>query len=99
MLGRSPGSFPRPSSATTLDGVRRPGRMDGATLREAMLRFHQALQAHLEEINSLNVYPVPDGDTGTNMLLTQQAVRDAVDGLDGSNLEKVGAAVARAALM
>ncbi|HEY4721047.1 MAG TPA: hypothetical protein VII92_04320, partial [Anaerolineae bacterium] len=33
----------------------------------AWLRYHQAA------INSLNVFPVPDGDTGTNMLLTMQS--------------------------
>jgi dihydroxyacetone kinase-like predicted kinase len=31
---------------------------------------HAALKSHVSRINALNVYPVPDGDTGTNMLLT-----------------------------
>ena len=31
-----------------------------------------------EEIDALNVYPVPDGDTGTNMFLTVEAARDAL---------------------
>ncbi|HNA99953.1 MAG TPA: DAK2 domain-containing protein, partial [Marmoricola sp.] len=37
-----------------------------------------ALAAHREEIDDLNVYPVPDGDTGTNMYLTVEAARDAM---------------------
>ena len=37
-----------------------------------------ALAAAREEIDALNVYPVPDGDTGTNMFLTVSAARDAV---------------------
>ena len=37
-----------------------------------------ALAAAREEIDALNVYPVPDGDTGTNMYLTVSAARDAV---------------------
>ena len=37
---------------------------------EVISAFHDALNAHKESINRLNVYPVPDGDTGTNMFLT-----------------------------
>ncbi|MFN2544273.1 MAG: DAK2 domain-containing protein [Actinomycetota bacterium] len=76
-----------------------PRRLDGAALREAMIRFHEALQTHRDEINSLNVYPVPDGDTGTNMLLTQQAVRDELAALGDADLGSVAEAVARASLM
>ena len=47
-----------------------------------MLRFLDiavdALAGAREEIDALNVYPVPDGDTGTNMYLTMAAARDAV---------------------
>jgi DAK2 domain fusion protein YloV len=45
-----------------------------ADLRTAVLRYRDALRAHQEELNRLNVYPVPDGDTGTNMALTLEAV-------------------------
>ncbi len=45
-----------------------------ADLRRVMLRFRDALRAHQEELNRLNVYPVPDGDTGTNMALTLESV-------------------------
>ncbi|MGA8246962.1 MAG: Dak phosphatase, partial [Nocardioides sp.] len=37
-----------------------------------------ALAEAREEIDALNVYPVPDGDTGTNMYLTMSAARDAI---------------------
>ena len=37
-----------------------------------------ALAGAREEIDALNVYPVPDGDTGTNMYLTMSAARDAL---------------------
>ncbi len=50
------------------------------TLRETMMRFTAALEAHREELDSLNVFPVPDGDTGTNLLLTQRAVSAALEG-------------------
>jgi dihydroxyacetone kinase-like predicted kinase len=45
-----------------------------ADLRRAVLRYRDALRAHQEELNRLNVYPVPDGDTGTNMALTLESV-------------------------
>ena len=48
-------------------------------LRSAMVGFRDALQAHRAAINRLNVYPVPDGDTGTNMSLTLVAVCDELD--------------------
>jgi uncharacterized protein len=39
-----------------------------------VVRFRDALRSHQEELNRLNVYPVPDGDTGTNMALTLESV-------------------------
>lgn len=48
--------------------------LSAAELRQATLRFRDALRAHQEELNRLNVYPVPDGDTGTNMALTLESV-------------------------
>ncbi|CAI9419000.1 DAK2 domain-containing protein [Nocardioides sp. T2.26MG-1] len=54
----------------------------GAITLEVVLRFvdiaTDALADAREEIDALNVYPVPDGDTGTNMYLTVSAARDAV---------------------
>ena len=48
--------------------------LGAADLRQALLRFRDAVRAHQEELNRLNVYPVPDGDTGTNMALTLESV-------------------------
>ena len=45
-----------------------------------VITFRDALQAHAAGINRLNVYPVPDGDTGTNMALTLDAVVAELDG-------------------
>lgn len=57
----------------------------------AVLRFVDiavdALQGAREEIDALNVYPVPDGDTGTNMYLTMSAARDAVREATGGDAE------------
>ncbi len=43
-------------------------------LRLVVSTYRDALRAHQEELNRLNVYPVPDGDTGTNMALTLESV-------------------------
>jgi DAK2 domain fusion protein YloV len=62
-----------------------------------------ALGAAREEIDALNVYPVPDGDTGTNMYLTVSAARDAVreatGGDPGADLGEALAAFSRGALL
>src|SRR3954447_25638426 len=49
----------------------------GAVRRFADLAV-EGLAATREEIDALNVYPVPDGDTGTNMFLTVESARDAM---------------------
>ena len=49
-------------------------------LRAAIATFRDLLRTHQEPINRLNVYPVPDGDTGTNMALTLESVVAEMDG-------------------
>jgi uncharacterized protein len=51
-----------------------PATLGAAELRAVMGGYRDALRLHQAEINRLNVYPVPDGDTGTNMALTLEAV-------------------------
>jgi fatty acid kinase len=77
-----------------------PDRLDAATLRRAMEIFTESLREHRQELNSLNVYPVPDGDTGTNLLMTQEAVVSALSRLDKpEDMPAMGAAISRASLM
>jgi uncharacterized protein len=57
----------------------------GAPLRlsqlpELLERVHATLEEHREVIDELNVFPIPDGDTGTNMTLTVRSALEAVDG-------------------
>src|SRR5271168_2213750 len=49
-------------------------RLTASDLAAAVTAYRDALRAHQEAVNRLNVYPVPDGDTGTNMALTVEAV-------------------------
>ncbi|HCB34765.1 MAG TPA: hypothetical protein DEP69_06405, partial [Acidimicrobiaceae bacterium] len=58
-----------------------------------------ALDAHRRTIDLLNVYPVPDGDTGTNMALTLVAVREALRDVDAGNAAAVCGAISTGALM
>src|SRR5580704_7041295 len=51
-------------------------------LRAVMAGFRDALRSHQADINRLNVYPVPAGDTGTNMALTLEAVVAELAGVD-----------------
>jgi DAK2 domain fusion protein YloV len=64
-----------------------------------MSRFAEALRQHRDELNSLNVYPVPDGDTGTNMLLTQEAVSKELGRVDHTEFSELSGAITRASLM
>ena len=57
------------------------------------------LDHHHQSVNALNVFPVPDGDTGTNMLLTMQAAYDEIATSGEKNIGKMAQAVARGALI
>jgi DAK2 domain fusion protein YloV len=71
--------------------------------REAVERLVDAALASLEanraRIDDLNVYPVPDGDTGTNLTMTVRAVADAVDHTSAASRHSLARDVARGALM
>jgi DAK2 domain fusion protein YloV len=78
----------RPLDVLDADGVRRwaAAACDG-------------LRAAREEIDDLNVYPVPDGDTGTNLVLTMESVVQELERTEGRGMAAVTAAVSRGALM
>lgn len=58
-----------------------------------------AVEAERQYINDLNVYPVPDGDTGTNMALTVRAVVEELEQSDVTDIPSVAAAVTKGSLM
>ncbi len=75
-------------------------KLTAADLREAMTTFAALLRSHREAINRLNVYPVPDGDTGTNMALTVESVVQALEPIgDDPSMDEVCNAIARGSLM
>jgi DAK2 domain fusion protein YloV len=94
-----------PGRATDQTGVSDPSIVRFRALVEAGLA---ALEARREEVNDLNVFPVADGDTGDNMVLTLRAVLQELDRLagatEGRTIDDIGrdeivASVARAALL
>src|SRR5436309_10062428 len=58
-----------------------------------------SLEANRARIDDLNVYPVPDGDTGTNLTMTMRAVAEAVDHTSAASRHSLARDVARGALM
>jgi hypothetical protein len=59
------------------------GTLRGTDVARALAAYRQVLRLHQDAINRLNVYPVPDGDTGTNMALTVESVVTELAGLEG----------------
>ena len=72
---------------------------DGAGLLEAFRAGVANLEAHTDEINGLNVFPVPDGDTGTNMVATVKAALEEADAVVGQPADRIAAAISFGALM
>ena len=74
-------------------------RLRADELRAVIDGFRDGLAAHKEAINRLNVYPVPDGDTGSNMALTLASVASEFAEMDGADLPAVCKAIGHGALM
>jgi hypothetical protein len=73
--------------------------LDGPVLRQLTEAGLIWLRTNQQLVNALNVFPVPDGDTGTNMTLTMQSAIDALGETSEGSVGKVAKAVAHGALM
>ncbi len=73
--------------------------IDGATLSQMVFASLDWLRTNQQLVNSLNVFPVPDGDTGTNMVLTMQSAVDEIVNISERPVGEVAAAIAQGALM
>ncbi|MCH2416358.1 MAG: DAK2 domain-containing protein [Acidimicrobiales bacterium] len=74
--------------------------LDSKNLANLMYCFRDALQDHKESLNSLNVYPVPDGDTGSNMVATLNSVVSEIESLEENpELENIIEAISHGSLM
>lgn len=72
--------------------------IDGKTLQKMFLAGAKNLEAKKEWINELNVFPVPDGDTGTNMTLTIMSAAKEVRGIDNPTMETLAKAISSGSL-
>lgn len=72
--------------------------IDGKTLQKMFLAGAKNLEAKKEWINELNVFPVPDGDTGTNMTLTIMSAAKEVSGIDNPTMETLAKAISSGSL-
>jgi fatty acid kinase len=72
---------------------------DGQDLKRAVLAGQAWLEQHREAINALNVFPVPDGDTGTNMTLTMRAATKEIADSSEISASVIAATFSRGALM
>lgn len=95
----------RPDSAHSRGAVPAPAsnglyqHVNGRDLKAMIAAGYAWLERHKEIVNALNVFPVPDGDTGTNMFLTMRAAWREIDHSDEDDISRVAQAVAQGALM
>lgn len=73
--------------------------LDGATFSEMVKAGAANLRLNAEEVNDLNVFPVPDGDTGDNMSMTVEGGVAALSKTDSENISEVGSIVSRGMLL
>jgi DAK2 domain fusion protein YloV len=79
--------------------VRQDNSINGRELREMLSTATSWLEKSASDIDALNVFPVPDGDTGTNMLLTMRSSVEEAYQTGNSGASEVAQAIARGALM
>lgn len=73
--------------------------IDGKTLKQMILHAARHLEANKDAVNALNVFPVPDGDTGTNMAATMGSATREVERAQDRTVSEVAAALAQGSLM
>ena len=73
--------------------------LSGLDLKQAFQGAARCLERQRDAINALNVFPVPDGDTGTNMLLTMRSVNEESDRTEDVGANSVAKSMANGALL
>ena len=75
------------------------GYLDGKRLRRSLVAGCDFVQTCRAELNRINVFPVPDGDTGTNLALTASAIADRLRNSKETDISVVAREAADAAIM
>ena len=73
--------------------------ISGEQIKNMLLGAYKSFEKNYQYINDLNVFPVPDGDTGTNMMHTMAAVAREISQLQNATVSEVGTMAARSAIM
>ena len=74
-------------------------KLDGEQFREILINGSNNLKAHYEEVDNLNVFPVPDGDTGTNMCRTIGNGINAISSLEEKKIGELGKTLSQGMLL
>ena len=74
-------------------------KLNGSDLLEILVLAKDLIYKHKDQINQLNVFPVPDGDTGTNMYLTLESALKNVDDIKQQSIDQVSRYVAKNAVL
>ena len=88
-----------PGVQTRLEHFYSTPMIDGQTLKKMLEAGLIWLRANHQTVNLLNVFPVPDGDTGTNMVLTMQSAYNEIDKLGNHGVGQMAAGISQGALM
>ena len=72
--------------------------INGATLKKMIIAGASCVEEGKKTIDALNVFPVPDGDTGTNMALTLKSTANEINNCVSNNLSEVSTSIAKGAL-
>ena len=83
---------------TNAEDIKLQKTINGAMFRKMVLAAANLLEENRKYVDSLNVFPVPDGDTGTNMNLTFKSATKEVNECLNNNFDSLGEAIARGAL-
>jgi uncharacterized protein len=86
-------------SPLSINSENNSGAIDGQKFKELVIAGMTWLKTNHANVNALNVFPVPDGDTGTNMLLTMQAAFEEIAASGEKNIGKIAHNVAQGALI
>ena len=73
--------------------------IDGTHYKQMLIGAYQAFKENYEKINELNVFPVPDGDTGTNMLNTLRSMYSMIVNNDSEFIGVIAETAATGAIM
>lgn len=72
--------------------------INGLSFKNAIISGANNISRHKTEVNSLNIFPVPDGDTGTNMSMTMESAANALADINSQNVYEIASAAASAML-